>query len=677
MAVPAVIGVVLGAGALYYTRSFIFANKKAQDDQRPSESDVAMLHEHSTMQSYRTEYAEYPAIRTFYHPHAHAQKLQAIADLPLLVFIHGLGGSLPQFAPILNSLVNVAPCFGIELPGHGMSEFAPKDFEAYTFDAFTALWRTAIEQVCRKHGHQKVVFVAHSMGCSIAAKLSIDKSLPFTVDAMIAICPKATPPSPSEVTSARRFLSLPDAILDIFRMLDRRGGVKSRSVERMAGKAAGVDLRRLQLSFNKNYKTLVWKRSALGCLPRYDASGTPHGGLPGKEVWEKIQVPLFLIAGESDTVTKPGEVTKIISFLQRPAEPIEDATSTSKTVPLAESASDSSSDLSSSESELPELASNGEPLQIDQDDVYETTSSSLPISNTRVTSPDSGNADQSPSTTPQPPATETTSSPTKEEPKASDAQYGTQPSTSEISSHNSTVVKTAILPAPAAHALMYDHSTYRTVAGLIEDFLARYVSPQLSLGWQLQQLTTSGKWDVKNLEKWKKVMPVSGPIGPDGLFRALKTLREQDEEHTPSVFVRKWRDKIFAVIDISHDSPVYDTKALERGGIEYHKFPTVSKIPPTLVEVAEFIALVDRLRAEMDSKNTKKAIGVHCHYGYNRTGFFIACYLIERMGYRPQDALDEFARAKPPGIRHDHFIDTLFMRYHVGLKKAPTIKNAS
>jgi hypothetical protein len=262
-----------------------------------------------------------------------------------------------------------------------------------------------------------------------------------------------------------------------------------------------------------------------------------------------------------------------------------------------------------------------------------------------------------------------------------------------MSSHNSRIVKTAILPAPAAHALMYDHSTYRTVAGLIEDFLSRYVSSQLSLGWQLQQLTTSGKWDVKNLEKWRRVLPVSGPIGagpgrPHGLFRALKTLREQDPVHTPAVFLREWRDRIFAVIDISHDSPVYDTKALERGGIEYHKFPTVSKVPPTPLEVKDFIALVDRLRGDRDrasgghehghghghEQGDKRAIGVHCHYGYNRTGFFIACYLIEREGYRPQDALDEFARAKPPGIRHDHFIDTLFMRYHVGLRRASTIK---
>ncbi|EXJ89859.1 hypothetical protein A1O3_02926 [Capronia epimyces CBS 606.96] len=618
MAASVAIGVLVGVGVLYFTGSYLFADQRPRDEQRVSESDAPLLKANSTFQSYKTEHGEYPAIRTFYSPHSHAHKLQAIANLPLLVFIHGLGGSLPQFGPLLNSLVNVAPCFGIELPGHGLSDFSPRDYGAYSFEASSSLWRTAIEQVCRAHGHQTVVFIAHSMGCSIAATLSIDKTLPFSVGGMTALCPKATPPSQAETASARRFLSLPDTVLDILRVLDRRGGLHSRSVERMAGQAAGIDLRRLQLSFNRSYKTPVWKRSALGCLPQYDSHGNARGGLPGQEVWEKIQVPLFLIAGESDTVTKPDEVTKIVSFLQTPAKQHgANATPEGKTLPVAASGSGSSSA---------------------REDEAEGSSSTV-------------------------------------DPAASDSIYGTKPSTSEMSSHHSAIVKTAILPAPAAHALMYDHSTYRTVAGLIEDFLARYVSPQLSLGWQLQQLTTSGKWDVKNLEKWKKVMPVSGPIGPDGMFRALKTLREQDEDHTPAVFVRKWRDQIFAVIDISHDSPVYDTNALERGGIEYHKFPTVSKVPPTLVEVADFIALVDRLRGEKG--HGKKAIGVHCHYGYNRTGFFIACYLIERMGYRPQDALDEFARAKPPGIRHDHFIDTLFMRYHVGLKKAPTMKNSS
>ncbi|KAJ9611709.1 hypothetical protein H2200_004893 [Cladophialophora chaetospira] len=631
MATTITLSLLLGISALYLAKSYLSSTRNLDGDNALPESDHPVLKSHSTTKSYKTMFAEYPQIRTFYHPHSHAEKLQAIADLPLLVFVHGLGGCLPQFAPLVGSLVNIAPCFGIDLPGHGKSKFLPKTPEAYTIAAFCELWKTAVEGICKEYGHKKVLFVGHSMGCSISAILTTESSVPFEVVGFIGICPKATPPSSSESTSAKRFLSLPNPVLDLLRMLDRRGGVKSKSVERMAGKAAGMDLRRLQLAYNKSFKTPVWKRSALGCLPQYDSSDGAVGGLPGKDVWAKIQVPLFLIAGEADTVTKPGEVAKIVSFLKDPERENINGTITSNPLPNA-----------------------------------------MPI-------PDDGSMDN---TTPQenPPNS-----------KADERQFGALPSTSEISSHNSTVVKTAILPSPAAHALMYDHATYRTVAGLIEDFFVRYVSPQLSLGWQLQQLTTSGKWDVKNLEKWKKILPVSGPIGhpPDtGIFRALKTLREQDEVHTPSLFIKEWGSKFFAVIDISHDSPVYDTASLDRGGIQYHKFPTVSKVPPTVVEVTDFIALVDRLRAEQnssdptstsDSSSTTssnaagKTIGVHCHYGYNRTGFFICCYLIERCGYRAQDALEEFARAKPPGIRHDHFIDTLFMRYHVGLKKAPTM----
>ncbi|KAK5192540.1 hypothetical protein LTR96_007168 [Exophiala xenobiotica] len=660
MATSAAIAILLGAGTIYLSWDYLFAKSDSQDETSSlDDNDHPLLKDHSENRSYETEYARYPSIRIFYYPHAHAEKLQAIADLPLLVFIHGLGGSLPQFAPLLGSLANVGPCFGIELPGHGLSAFSPKDYNAYKFQAFVALWRKAIEDICREKGHQKVVFVAHSLGCSIAATLATDAHFSVPVEGIVGLCPKAFPPEPPQVTMARRFLSLPDTVLNIVRFLDRRGGVNSKSVERMAGKGAKIDLRRLQLAFNSSFKTAVWKRATLGCLPTtYDESGHPVGGLPGKQVWSKIKVPLFLIAGEADTVTKPVEVQHIVSYLSKP--------------------------------ELSEARTN---------DASTTTSKAIPVADDPTTNKkDSSAVDDETDTSP--PHPQPTSDAADQEPRAaaaSDQKFGTIPSTSEMSSHNSRIVKTAILPAPAAHALMYDHSTYRTVAGLIEDFLSRYVSSQLSLGWQLQQLTTSGKWDVKNLEKWRRVLPVSGPIGagpgrPHGLFRALKTLREQDPVHTPAVFLREWRDRIFAVIDISHDSPVYDTKALERGGIEYHKFPTVSKVPPTPLEVKDFIALVDRLRGDRDrpsggqehghehghghghEQGDKRAIGVHCHYGYNRTGFFIACYLIEREGYRPQDALDEFARAKPPGIRHDHFIDTLFMRYHVGLRRASTIK---
>lgn len=234
------------------------------------------------------------------------------------------------------------------------------------------------------------------------------------------------------------------------------------------------------------------------------------------------------------------------------------------------------------------------------------------------------------------------------------------------------VLKTSILPAPASHALLYDPTTHRTLAGLIQTFLYDHIDSRLSLGWQLQHLTTGGKWDVKNLAKWQAVRPVSEPIA--GIFRAMKTLRQIDATHCPDCFVRQWSGKIKAVIDISHESPVYDPKNLDEGGIEYHKFPTVSKIPPTPEETRDFIKLVDRLRSATPNAGFEHAlIGVHCHYGFNRTGFFICSYLIEREGYGVQRAIDEFGEHRPPGIRHEHFLDTLFMRYCVGLKRAPTL----
>jgi hypothetical protein len=166
-----------------------------------------------------------------------------------------------------------------------------------------------------------------------------------------------------------------------------------------------------------------------------------------------------------------------------------------------------------------------------------------------------------------------------------------------------SAVNLITLPSPASHALIYAPLTVRVVSSHIQHFLSNHITENLSLGWQLQYMTAEGNtWDVKNLVKWAAVQPVSTPIAD--LFRAMKTLREVDEEHTPKCFVKQWGRKygngkdgkgaIDAVVDISHDSPVYDPAGLEEGGILYRKFPTVSKLPPTEEEVSQFIHLIDQ-----------------------------------------------------------------------------------
>lgn len=124
---------------------------------------------------------------------------------------------------------------------------------------------------------------------------------------------------------------------------------------------------------------------------------------------------------------------------------------------------------------------------------------------------------------------------------------------------------------------------------------------------------------------------------------------------------------------LSKDQPVYDPRGLERGCVHYHKFPTISKIPPEPHEIEAFIKLVDQIRkVQVEQASTARwtdpercVIGVHCHYGFNRTGYFMVCYLVERCGFGVEEAIATFAQAKPKGIRHSHVLDRLFVRYNV------------
>lgn len=587
-----------------------------------------MLRKHSTYRCYTTSFASYPSIRTFFRPNPQADKLPSKpSPLPLLVFIHGLGGSLEQFHPLLTSLVNVSGCLGIDLPGCGLSAFAPSSWQAYTTEALVELLAIVIEDHLDKAPNQGVVLIAHSMGCSLSALLASSASrttlnLAPRVLGLVAICPRAAPPSKEQVAGYRKVLSIPNTIFDLWRRWDRRGGPESPSVARFVGIKADEEIKKLQQRFNEQSKTPVWRRMAWGALPAYGEDGFGRRGLPGREVWSGLDMPVLLVAGEADTVTTPEEVVKIASFLGKSATGgVRNQIGGSDALPV------SAHPYTVAGLENPPADASHEK---NLDTENSKTEMLLPID--------------------------------------ASAHWQSASPTRKL-----RVLQTSILPAPASHALLYDPATYRTLAGLIQTFLSEHVDERLSLGWQLQLLTTEGKWDVKNLAKWQAVRPVSEPIA--GIFRAMKTLREIDDKHSPALFVRDWKGKIKAVIDISHESPVYDPKRLELGGIEYHKFPTVSKIPPTIDEVRDFIKLVERLRALTPSSRDGEhpLIGVHCHYGFNRTGFFICCYLIERECFSVQDAIDEFQRQRPPGIRHEHFIDTLFVRYCVGLKRAPTL----
>jgi pimeloyl-ACP methyl ester carboxylesterase/protein-tyrosine phosphatase len=501
------------------------------------------------------------------------------------------------------------------------------------------LLETVIEEYREKDTGQGVVLIGHSMGCSLAALLATHSSsykrrLADHVVGLVSICPRAGPPTEDEVALFRKLLYIPTPIFDLWRKWDRRGGLDSASIRRFVGADADEETKKLQDRFNNQSRSAVWRRMASGSLPTYK-DGVAHGGLPGREVWSGLECPVFLVAGEADHITKATELATISEFLGK-SHPVQIELD-EHSEPIVDAAAPV--DISGESDTL-----RPSPSQIDTAVVQESIDDG----------PDATDSHDDPST-----------------PNDDLAMIPPQ------LPRPRKVLKTTILPAPASHALLYMPSTVRILAGLISDFLCSQVSPRLSLGWQLQFLSTAGKWDVKNLAKWQAVAPVSKPIA--GIFRAMKTLRQVDDTHSPERFVKDWGSQIKDIVDISHETPVYDPRDLEKGGIRYHKFPTVSKIPPTNEEVDLFITLIDRLREEQKSRSEKEGwgheryIGVHCHYGFNRTGYFITCYLVERCGYSVQAAIDAFAQSRPKGIKHAHFLDQLFVRYCVGLKRAPTL----
>ncbi|KAK9452127.1 Alpha/Beta hydrolase protein [Limtongia smithiae] len=219
-------------------------------------------------------------------------------------------------------------------------------------------------------------------------------------------------------------------------------------------------------------------------------------------------------------------------------------------------------------------------------------------------------------------------------------------------------VQATIIPRTGHMCLV---ATHEVVCGIINDFVISHVDQRLSLSWQLADLAARGddKWSLKNEAKWRSVQGVSAAV--DGSrFRAMKTLRQDDSVQNPYALEENYPD-ITDVIDISRDIPPYDPKTFAR--ITYHKFPTVSKIPPTRAQVDDFILLVDSILYPSGATTTSKIVAVHCHYGFNRTGFLICAYMIQRMHKPVRVAIEDFKLARPPGIKHPHFVDELYVRY--------------
>jgi len=196
--------------------------------------------------------------------------------------------------------VHFSHVLAIDLPGCGGSDFAPKDWDAYSTPALCSLVAKVVNQY--RGEDQEVVLIGHSMGCALAATLVTKGGLlEHKAAGLIAICPKATL-SEKEQKAAAAAVKLPEFVFNIFRVYDRRGGLYSKSVSRFVGTNAPEDIRKMQLRFNEQSKTPVWRRMVNGIQ------------LPTREQWMAIKLPILLLGATEDKVTVVQEVDMIHSW---------------------------------------------------------------------------------------------------------------------------------------------------------------------------------------------------------------------------------------------------------------------------------------------------------------------------------------------------------------------------
>lgn len=158
-------------------------------------------------------------------------------------------------------------------------------------------------------------------------------------------------------------------------------------------------------------------------------------------------------------------------------------------------------------------------------------------------------------------------------------------------------------------------------------------------------------------------VPIENKFEPEIVFSLMKMYKVMSR----AIFGRE-RDrdgnllqvKMGMWVDLTNTKRFYDRREVESRDCRYTKLQCRGHgETPSPEQTQSFIEIVDQFITE----NPMQAIGVHCTHGFNRTGFLIVCYMVERMDCSVEAALAAFAHARPPGIYKADYIKELFRRY--------------
>ncbi|MDO4740232.1 MAG: alpha/beta hydrolase [Eubacteriales bacterium] len=189
-----------------------------------------------------------------------------------LVLLHGWGGTVDSFLPLIRDLKAEFSMLVPEFAGHGLSSEPPVPWSVTEYMEATA-------ELMRKAGFAGADVAAHSFGCRVAILLAAEH--PELVGRMLftgaaGLIPKRTDPEEKHTGTYQKLKKL--ASLPILPK-----GVQENLRERLVQKYGSPDYKVLSPSMRATFNRVI------------------HQDLEG--YLEKIQSPVFLFWGEKDTAT--------------------------------------------------------------------------------------------------------------------------------------------------------------------------------------------------------------------------------------------------------------------------------------------------------------------------------------------------------------------------------------
>ncbi|KAK8374884.1 hypothetical protein O3P69_009724 [Scylla paramamosain] len=132
--------------------------------------------------------------------------------------------------------------------------------------------------------------------------------------------------------------------------------------------------------------------------------------------------------------------------------------------------------------------------------------------------------------------------------------------------------------------------------------------------------------------------------------------------------MKSYKVKIGLWVDLTNTKRFYDSSLVEKEGARYVKLKCRGHGEcPNQEQVNLFTDICEKFIR----KSPLEIVGVHCTHGFNRSGFMIASYFINKHDWGVDFALSEFAKARPPGIYKGDYLRVMYERSGDNPNEAP------